>query len=212
MKIKFYSVVVLGGLFLSACGEQKEEAAAPEKAVQEQAQTMPEGHPPLTAAPQQDMQSQQGVTSGIVKESVTSSGYTYAAVEVDGQVVWIAGPATKLDVGSTVGWKGGSLMSNFTSPSLNRTFDQIYFVSSFVKPQTVSVTSGVVEEVIESAGYIYLKVKTPTSLVWLAAPVSDVKTGETVSWQGGAVMRNFKSNSLDRLFDEVIFVDSVTKG
>ena len=43
----------------------------------------------------------------------------------------MAGPETALAVGAKVGTVKGMLMSGFRSTTLNRTFDQIYFVSSF---------------------------------------------------------------------------------
>jgi hypothetical protein len=34
--------------------------------------------------------------------------------------------------------------------------------------------------------------------------------GDRVSWQGGSMMTNFKSNSLDKTFPEILFVQSVS--
>lgn len=211
MKTKYLVICASFGLVLGACGEQKQETAkeaTPEKQVTETA--MPAGHPSVT--PSQTAEQGKVINSGVVKEVFSGGGYSYAAVDVDGKVIWVAGPAANLEVGSTVGWKDASLMENFSSPSLNRTFDQIYFVSGFVKPQQVSLHQGQVEETIVSAGYVYVKVKTDTKTVWLAVPETAVSNGETVMWEGGATMRNFKSNTLDRIFEEIIFVDKVSKG
>ena len=214
MKIKYLAIFASLSLILTACGEQKEEKATeaePVKQTTETAETaLPPGHPSVT--PAQTPQQGKVVNSGIVKEVFSGGGYTYAAVDVNGKVVWVAGPASNIEVGSTVGWKDASLMENFSSPSLNKTFDQIYFVSGFVKPQQVSLNKGQVEESIASAGYLYIKVKTETKTVWLAAPETTVANGETVQWEGGAVMRNFKSNTLERIFEEIIFVDKIIKG
>ena len=65
--------------------------------------------------------------------------------------------------------------------------------------------------VSQSAGYSYIEVETPKGAgTWLAAPMTDVKPGDTVSWSGGSVMRNFSSSSLDRTFDEILFVAGVS--
>lgn len=70
--------------------------------------------------------------SGTVVETMRSGGYTYAKLaSEDGRQVWTAGPETPLAVGTKVGKVSGMLMAGFRSSTLNRTFDQIYFVSSF---------------------------------------------------------------------------------
>jgi len=211
MKTKNLVILGLSCLLLIACDKQIDEKTQDtvddNKVTEETA--LPSGHP--AAGVSQSPQPGQVINSGIVKESFIGGGYTYAAIEVNNQVVWMAGPAVKLAIGSQVGWKDATLMENFSSPSLNRTFDQIYFISSFMQPQAVELNIGQVEEMIASAGYTYIKVKTDTKSVWLAAPETVVAKGETIQWEGGAVMRNFKSNSLDRIFDEIVFVDKITK-
>ncbi|HEU4729949.1 MAG TPA: hypothetical protein VFT22_18760 [Kofleriaceae bacterium] len=69
--------------------------------------------------------------SGTVVETMNSGGYTYAKLDEGGKQVWVAGPETALTVGTKVGKTSGMLMSGFKSTTLNRTFDQIYFISSF---------------------------------------------------------------------------------
>jgi len=66
---------------------------------------------------------------GTVVETMNSGGYTYAKLDPGG--VWVAGPETPLTVGAKVDKLEGTLMPNFRSETLNRTFDQIYFVGSF---------------------------------------------------------------------------------
>jgi hypothetical protein len=69
--------------------------------------------------------------SGTVVETMNSGGYTYARLDDAGKQVWVAGPETTLAVGTKIGKSTGMLMSAFKSTTLNRTFDQIYFISSF---------------------------------------------------------------------------------
>jgi hypothetical protein len=71
-------------------------------------------------------------SSGTVLQSLTAAGYTYAEVETEDGVVWLAGPATSVDDGETLAWPGGMLMQNFESRSLDRTFEEIYFVDRLV--------------------------------------------------------------------------------
>lgn len=69
--------------------------------------------------------------SGTVSETMDASEYTYAKLDRNGTQVWVAGPKTALRVGQAVGPMKGTLMQGFHSTTLNRTFDQIYFVGSF---------------------------------------------------------------------------------
>ena len=71
--------------------------------------------------------------SGVVKATENAAGYTYMQLETEaGQVVWLATPETDMAVGTHVSWRGGSKMSNFTSSSLTRTFDEILFVQGVI--------------------------------------------------------------------------------
>jgi hypothetical protein len=69
--------------------------------------------------------------SGTVVETMDSGGYTYAKLDRGTKQVWVAGPETKLTVGTVVGTVTGTLMPGFRSTTLNRTFDEIYFINSF---------------------------------------------------------------------------------
>jgi len=74
--------------------------------------------------------------SGTVLETMSSGGYTYALVDHAGTKIWIAGPETKLGVGTKLGAMSGSLMTGFRSDTLSRTFDQIYFITAFAMSNT----------------------------------------------------------------------------
>jgi hypothetical protein len=93
---------------------------------------MPPDHPPIGlqgggAAPAAD------APVGTVLETMNSAGYTYARLNIAGEEVWAAGPPTELVEGDRVTLAGVMGMENFPAASLNRTFDRILFVSSYVK-------------------------------------------------------------------------------
>ncbi|MBL0217256.1 MAG: DNA-binding protein [Myxococcales bacterium] len=69
--------------------------------------------------------------SGTITETMDSGGYTYAKLDNGTRQVWVAGPETKLAVGTKIGTVSGTLMAGFRSTTLNRTFDEIYFIGSF---------------------------------------------------------------------------------
>jgi hypothetical protein len=68
--------------------------------------------------------------SGTVVSAENASGYSYVEVETStGTTVWLAAPSTELEVGQVIEWQGASKMTNFSSPSLGKTFPEILFVS-----------------------------------------------------------------------------------
>jgi len=69
--------------------------------------------------------------SGTVLSAQTAAGYSYVEVETGaGTTVWLAAPNAELAVGQHIEWQGASKMTNFNSPTLGRTFEEILFVSS----------------------------------------------------------------------------------
>lgn len=71
-------------------------------------------------------------------------------------------------------------------------------------PQTGKVT-----DVINVAQYTYLEVTQDQQTHWLAGPTVEVKKGDTVHFDDGMEMKDFHSNSLDRTFPSVFFVNSI---
>ncbi len=69
-----------------------------------------------------------------------------------------------------------------------------------------AVITGKVLETMNSGGYTYMNVaKQDGSTQWIAMPESTVEKGSEVNFYEGMSMKNFKSNTLNRTFDEVIF-------
>lgn len=66
--------------------------------------------------------------TGKVLETMDASIYTYMQVSTAKDPVWIAASKTKVAKGNTISYPDGAVMTNFNSPSLNRTFDKIIFV------------------------------------------------------------------------------------
>ena len=69
--------------------------------------------------------------TGTVLSTQSAAGYSYVEVETGPRTtVWLAAPSAELEVGQHIEWQGASKMTNFSSPSLGRTFEEILFVSS----------------------------------------------------------------------------------
>jgi len=70
-------------------------------------------------------------------------------------------------------------------------------------------TSGTVIETMDAAGYTYIYVDNGEEKIWAAAPAFAVKVGDEVMVPEGMAMHNYHSQSMDRDFDVVYFVESV---
>jgi len=70
-----------------------------------------------------------GTLTGTVLETMDSGGYTYLQLDTGAAKPWIAIPQGKVAVGDTISCQPGMVMKNFSSKTLNRTFDSIVFSS-----------------------------------------------------------------------------------
>ncbi|KAA3617941.1 MAG: hypothetical protein DWQ05_07805 [Calditrichaeota bacterium] len=73
-------------------------------------------------------------------------------------------------------------------------------------PQQVTV-----EEVIQAKSYTYLQVKSPAASYWLACAKTEVSKGEVIYHTQGLEMRDFRSKELDRTFDKIYFIQSISR-
>ncbi|MEZ4403783.1 MAG: hypothetical protein R3B06_27410 [Kofleriaceae bacterium] len=119
--------LVLGGCQKDAVDRPFEATPAPTPAAPTGPGPGPTTPPPGGLAPHPAMTVPTKLAT--VRETMNAGGYTYARLDVDGAEVWAAGPETALTVGAQVTFLGGSLMENFHSTTLDRTFAKIYFVS-----------------------------------------------------------------------------------
>lgn len=75
--------------------------------------------------------------------------------------------------------------------------------------QAQAMNSGKVLQLLEGGGYSYAEVEASNGQrVWVAGGPIKIKVGETVQWGQYAVMRNFNSKTLNRTFDEILFVNA----
>lgn len=76
--------------------------------------------------------------------------------------------------------------------------------------QPAETLSGKVLQTMNSGGYTYVNIqKKDGDKIWVAIPESSAKVGSQMSFRGGMEMVNFKSKSLKRKFDKIIFADGV---
>jgi hypothetical protein len=192
---------VLFVLGLVACKQEPSQTVGPATAIQ------PRASIPAAKA--------DGV-SGTIVETMNAGGYTYARLDHDGSQLWVAGPETKLAVGTKLDRMDGTAMSNFHSDTLARTFEQIYFVNAFAiaggAPASAVAAdddiSGVVLETMNAGGYTYAHLDRSGTKLWVAGPQTKLAVGAKLDKLSGSLMSNFQSDSLKRTFDRIYFVDS----
>jgi hypothetical protein len=139
------SIGVAALLIMCGCSDKpkEQEQNSTTQKTQEQSSAAPQtmyGVPATTAPAATEQASAEAAGAAIsntpyfgkVLETMNGGGYTYAKVDEGGNTYWIAGPQTNLTVGSSVSFIEQMVMKDFTSKSLNRTFDQIVFVTAIV--------------------------------------------------------------------------------
>ena len=100
--------------------------------------------------------------SGKVVETMDSGGYTYVCIEKDGQKTWVATQKIKVVKGQTIAFRPGAVMENFSSKTLNRTFDRIIFSAGVAG--SAATTSGSADKVTPAMQQIKVdKAKGPNS-------------------------------------------------
>lgn len=80
--------------------------------------------------------------SGKVVETMNASGYTYVCLEKNGRKTWVAVPETKVSVGKEMAFLPGQTMKNFSSKTLNRTFEEIVFSGGPVSAEAPAASPG----------------------------------------------------------------------
>lgn len=70
--------------------------------------------------------------------------------------------------------------------------------------------SGKVIKAMHAGGYTYMQLENGGREFWIAATMMNVKRDDQVAWADAALMKNFKSPSLRRTFDEILFVSNAS--
>jgi hypothetical protein len=68
---------------------------------------------------------------------------------------------------------------------------------------------GKVMSVVETQGFTYIEVQRGKDMLWLAAPTTAVKAGDTVHFAEQSMMPRYHSSSLNRDFNNIMFVNRV---
>lgn len=68
-----------------------------------------------------------------------------------------------------------------------------------------------VVEKIPSNNYLYLQVSENKETYWIAVPAMNIDIDETIYFSKYMVMKDFKSDNIDRTFDNILFVEDARK-
>lgn len=75
--------------------------------------------------------------------------------------------------------------------------------------QSMQGVSGKVVEAMNSGGYTYVLVDKDGAKTWVALPQSAIAVGSEIACQPGMEMSNFKSTSLNRSFESIVFSEGL---
>jgi hypothetical protein len=126
-------------LSLAACGQKTAETPAPQAPATAPSATLPAGHPTGMAQTAPEL-SKTGQTAQLppltqkaqVLSVINVTQFTYLEITQDNKTRWLATTTSAAKKGDTIQFDEGTLMSNFNSKILNRTFPSITFVGRVV--------------------------------------------------------------------------------
>jgi len=117
----FAGLAIISGLIACGNGKPETESKIPTDQIGQTPPQAPEA-PPLPAG------------SGKVVQTLDADIYTFIRLDDGtGNETWAAVPKTELEIGEPIAVQGGTVMNNFYSKTLNRTFDSIIFATGVIK-------------------------------------------------------------------------------
>ena len=171
---------------LTACGnnQQGSEPAKENKTAVE----APAGQPGEVAPAQPPA----AALKGKVAETMDASGYTYVRLDDgSGNEIWAAVPKTELKVGEEISLQGGSVMENFNSKTLNKTFEKIIFATGVSRGDEKEVTAagaaGSFDAAVKKEG-----AEASGGSAGNVVPFTDLKVEKAAGPDGHAVSEIFK--------------------
>lgn len=177
--------------------------------------------------------------SGKVSEVIQAGSYTYLHAMKDGNGTWLAIPSRDVQVGAEIRYAQGAVMKDFHSPSMGRTFEEVLFLggvevdgesAAALPPGHAPVAAlppghapvpgasagqpdlpneGEVSETFPAGSYTYLRITENGKDTWVAIPRRDIPVGARVRYADAPPMKDFHSPSMDRTFEEILFLGDV---
>ena len=76
-------------------------------------------------------------------------------------------------------------------------------------PEVVTSIRGKVLEVVAAGSFIFILLDRGEQQIWATVPAVEVKVGEEVTLLNANIFNNFRSKSMNRSFDELIFATGI---
>lgn len=133
--------------------------------------------------------------TGIVTSTQTAGGYIYIKLDEQGKEIWLATMPINVSAGDKVEYKGGYIMKDFHSKTLNKTFDSILFVTRISVLNGNSLAS---KQPIQGDEYHKNLAKNKQTL-------SMPKSGEIEKAEGGKTIKEIFSEK-EELKDKVVTI------
>ena len=129
----------------------------------------------LIAMPKESAPSNIPTVTGTIIETMNASGYTYMLVESGAEKTWVAIPATTVEKGTVINYYEGMVMKNFTSKTLDRTFDAVVFSSGLAGEGAEVTQQPAVEKMNDSFSAAVKAEKNAEK----ATPIPEMSAGST---------------------------------
>ena len=146
----------------------------------------------------------EGMIRGTALETMDAAGYTYVLLDTGEGQRWVAAQQTPVAVGDIVQTDPGMAMQNFTSETLNRTFETIYFSGALqnlsatalpaADPATAMPAGHPTTTAAPDADFTVAAIEEGKDIAWLYAN-KDSLAGQSVSLRGKVV--KFNASILD---------------
>lgn len=149
-------------LALAACTDTAEESA---------------DENPTLAAPVPE-----GMIRGAVLETMDAAGYTYVLLDTAEGERWVATQQALVAAGDIVQTDPGAEMQNFNSPSLNRTFEVIYFSDTFQNLSAKTLPAGDPATSMPPGHPMTAAAPVATETMVVDSPVDPVEEGKDIAW------------------------------
>jgi hypothetical protein len=119
---------------------------------------------------------------GTVLETMDSGGYTYVLLETDEDTRWAATQQTVVEVGDIVQVSEGMAMANFTSKTLDRTFDVVYFTGALTNLSKVKMPEGHPETALPSGHPDTESAAQPDAMASMDTAVAELEPGQNIAY------------------------------
>jgi hypothetical protein len=146
--------------------------------------------------------------TAVVKETLSSGGYTYMKVTEGKNTYWIAMTQRDAKVGQSVRFAEQGWMNNFHSKTLNRTFDKILFAADVQNTQTQlqNIKPNIMTSKYQKSGTITIAELVKNRDTYVGKQIT--VRGKVIKTSEGIIKRNWvhiEDGSSFANFDDLVF-------